>query len=151
MEVVKFAKDFSKLNSDEFQTIRMPNKKVKENDIVLIKSPKKEFKAKCTFRERLRLDHIFDEFLMKDTNTKSIEDAIEVLREFYPLLGWGSEVVILTFSKDIGKLRFGDCCHNCVKVKRTALSSTFYCEYHIPVFGWNICDYFEMDKLENLE
>lgn len=88
MKTVKFNKDFSKLNQNKFGTLRKApegqNIPYAENNVYKIESPSMKFKAKCTGIHVVRLEDVSTTFLVYDTDTNSREDALTILKEFYP-------------------------------------------------------------------
>jgi hypothetical protein len=104
MKVVNFHQDYSKLNSIKFATLRWDRKgetKYPKDEVCLIKSPSKLFKAKCFHVTATYLKDICDEFLTADTDTDSREQAIRHLQDYYPELNEDS-VLTAYFFKRIG-------------------------------------------------
>lgn len=82
--VLKFVEDFPKLGQQRFRTIRKYDKKqLKPGTIVKCKSPNNEFLAMVVCKSQSLLWAISDEELMKDTNTKSRMDAVDLLNRYY--------------------------------------------------------------------
>jgi hypothetical protein len=100
MKTVKFAKDFKKLDNDNFSTLRLHDK-YKEGEIYKIKTPSKEFQARLMAKDFSKLKEIPNRYLMKDTDTTSYFEALKQLHEFYPNITLQSEVVDLYFTKKI--------------------------------------------------
>lgn len=100
MRTIKFGQDFRKLQEDFFTTIRMPPKDLRSGEIVLIKTPTTEFKGIIIKHNTHILNDICTDLLMDDTGTESREDAIMVLREFYPTLDGYSRVQVIWIVHD---------------------------------------------------
>jgi len=99
MKTIKFAEDFPKLDNDVFSTIRGKNYRIKQLTWHLIKSPTKEFKAMLINRVVVRLGELPDSVLLKDTNTSTLAEAMDVLRKFYPGLEEIHKVTLLWFAR----------------------------------------------------
>lgn len=99
MKIIKFAKDYPKLQEDLFTTIRRPPKKLRLGQCI-IKSPKNEFKAVLVRKTTLNIRDIETSVLSYDTDTRSRDEAIEALKEYYPELVEDSEVQVLWFVPD---------------------------------------------------
>lgn len=101
MKVVRFAKDYSKLELDEFTTLRLEGKKSKYavNKEYKVVTPTKEFIVKCNHVTTDYLKDIFDGFLMQDTDTKSREEAIYLLKTYYPDLTEDNVLTAIWFKK----------------------------------------------------
>jgi hypothetical protein len=97
MKVIKFAEDFPKLEEDYFSTIRKPPKPLRTGQICLIKSPSYGFKAILASERTEYICDISTRDLTIDTSTRSRDEALEVLRKFYPELGEASLVQVLWF------------------------------------------------------
>jgi len=100
MKTVKFAEDFPKLQKDYFSTIRTPPKDLRSGEIVLIKTPTTEFKGIIIRRWTAPLNDLSSVLLMDDTSMKSREDAINLLKEFYPNLKEDREVQVIWLMHD---------------------------------------------------
>lgn len=100
MRTVKFAKDFKKLDKDNFSTLRLHDK-YKEGEIYLIKTPTIEFQARLMAKDFYKLKEIPNRYLMEDTDTTSYFEALKQLHEFYPDINLQSDVVSLFFTKNI--------------------------------------------------
>lgn len=108
IKTVKFSQDFSKLDLPEFGTLRKGNSKFTKNRIYRIKSPNHDYLAKCTHATATYLNKVCDEFLMKDTDTNSRKEAIDLLKSFYPDLTEESVVMGVFFEKVIMKMKPGN-------------------------------------------
>lgn len=97
MEIIKFARDYPKLQDDVFSTIRKSPKKLRTGQKVLIKSPNHEFKAIIITARREYLRDIGTGDLTNDTSTESREEALMILREYYPDLDEDSLVQMIWF------------------------------------------------------
>lgn len=107
MDVIKFAKDFKKLDNDNFSTLRVHDR-YKKGEIYLVKTPTKEFKALLLDKNHYKLKDIPNRCLMQDTDTTTYYKAIEQLKEFYPDLNLNTEVVDLFFAKKFHKKVVGN-------------------------------------------
>jgi len=84
MKQLRFAKDFTKLNDDSFSTLR-PRGKFEVGDDVMVGRPSHDPRqGKVTFIFSRVIDEIPSEFLAHDTDTSNRDEAIAVLRSFYP-------------------------------------------------------------------
>jgi hypothetical protein len=104
MEIIKFAKDFKKLDNDNFSTIRVHDR-YNEGEIYLVKTPTKTFKARLMAKDYSKLKDIPNRFLMEDTDTTTYYKAMAQLKEFYPDINPSTEVVNLFFTKKIHQRR----------------------------------------------
>ena len=100
MKVIKFAKDYPKLQEILFSTIRTTPKKINPGQPCQIKSPSMEFRAALAKKYTKKLSEIDTNELIQDTNTHSRDEALAELREYYPDLEESDEVQILWFVKD---------------------------------------------------
>lgn len=100
MRELNFDEDFSKLDEKLFTTIRMPPKLYRPGELILMKSPSKEFTGIFIKGQTEEVSNIEDEFLIEDTGTETREEALEVLRRFYPDLKETDKVQILWFMRD---------------------------------------------------
>lgn len=103
MEVIRFDMDFSKLDNDEFCTLRLEGQKSKYavNKEYKVVTPTREFIVKCTGITAEFLKYIQDVFLMQDTDTKSREEAIDLLKTYYPNLTDDSVLTAIWFKKEV--------------------------------------------------
>lgn len=101
MKTIKFAKDFNKLEDDEFSTLRLEGKQSKYsvNKEYKVVTPTKEFIAKCGYITSTYLKDISDDFLMQDTDTDTRDEALGVLMGFYPDLTPESVLTCIWFKK----------------------------------------------------
>jgi hypothetical protein len=100
VKTIEFDRYFPKLNDDIFSTIRKPEKKVKMGTWYRISTKVQgEFKAMCINGGVCRLGEIPEEYLLKDTNTSSKEEALDLLRTFYPDLEIQHKVSFWWFAK----------------------------------------------------
>lgn len=104
MKVIRFAQDFPKLQDDFFSTIRMPPKDLRTGQEVLIKSPSWEFKAilikKSTDSLKNLVKDLQTEVFTRDTGTESLDEALDVLRNYYPDLQEDDLMQVLWFIPD---------------------------------------------------
>lgn len=100
MKLIKFAKDYPKLQDDIFSTIRATPKKLRTGQVCQIKSPSMEFKAILVKKLTEKLSDIDTKALIQDTNTTSWEEAMAALREYYPDLEEDDMVQVLWFVPD---------------------------------------------------
>lgn len=107
MKVIKFNKDYKKLENYDFTTIRNRNNEIFLEEIVLIKSPHNEFKAEVTGLAKLPLKDIGFDLIAKDLDLSwefsygevSCGDLLKVLQEIYPELTWDSVVFAYSFMR----------------------------------------------------
>ncbi len=107
MKVIKFDKDYKKLENYDFTTIRDHNKEIFLEEIVLIKTPTKSFKAEVTGLAKLPLKDIGCDLIAKDLDleeewlngTVMFEDLLESLQEIYHGLTWDSVVFAYSFMR----------------------------------------------------
>lgn len=97
MKVIRFAKDYRKLQEGLFTTIRTPPKPLRTGSKCTIQTPTKKFKAVVVMRRKYPICEIETDILTTDTDTHSREEALAVLREYYPDLEEDSEVQVLWF------------------------------------------------------
>jgi len=102
MKLIKFAKDFSKLNDSYFTTIRKQTINLSTGREYLLQTPTQEFSAILIRQHTYKISEISTQTLTQDTDTASREEALEVLREFYPDLDETSQVKLLHFIKGRG-------------------------------------------------
>lgn len=93
---VTFKENYSKQNNQNFPTIRL-NNSYKEGKVYFVRFPSKTGNAKCTFTHSKKLAEIPDEFLVKDTDTKTREEAITHLKKYYPDLKAETKCYISVF------------------------------------------------------
>lgn len=99
LKTIKFSKDFSKLDDRYFSTIRKPGKKLRTGNWHPIQTPTRTFKALLIADYTEKLKHVPTRTLTVDTDTETREEALEVLKGFYPDLSWDSTVRLLWFLK----------------------------------------------------
>ena len=98
MQVIKFAKDYAKLKSKSFSTLRFHDK-YEKGKVYLIKTPTKEFKARLITMDYEKVKDIPTFWLCGDTDTHSRKQAIKQLQSYYPTLTEESDTVTLLFNK----------------------------------------------------
>lgn len=106
MKTVRFDKHYSKLDDKRFTTIRDHAKDVFRDDIVCIKTPKNNFKARCTLEELMRFKDIPIHILMNDLgifNTgidlEPHEYCLKEMQKIYPNLKLDNIVFVYYFEK----------------------------------------------------
>jgi hypothetical protein len=107
MKVIKFSKDYTKLENYDFTTIRNKNKNLKLEEIVLIKTPTVEFKAEVTGSCKIPLKDMSCDLIAKDLDSLEqwlngsllYEDLLKSLQVFYPELTWKSIVFGYSFMR----------------------------------------------------
>jgi len=98
-EDLKFDKEYPKLKSHTFQTIRdIPCKIQKGDHIRIFIDGNFKGVADCNWRTDMKLEDIRDHILTSDTDTETREEAIEELRWFYPDLEESDTVAILNLT-----------------------------------------------------
>lgn len=100
--LLHFAEHFSKLNNEEFTTIRDNDKEISVGEIVDIVAPEgRQFKAECVCVESGVFKHFDTWYLNEDLNTHSpsYKCCFDVLNNFYPNLTMDSMVWIYTLKK----------------------------------------------------
>lgn len=101
MQTIRFAKDFKKLDNDNFATIRLKDKYT-EGEIYLIKTPTREFEARLMAKEYQRFGDIPKEYIVRDTETDTYSSAMRLFTNFYTdIFTLDSIVVNLFFTKNI--------------------------------------------------
>lgn len=100
MKTIRFAKDYPKLNDVFFTSIRTPPKPLRTGTVCFMKTPTKTFKAILVMKRMHRICEIETSILILDTDTHSRDEALAVLREFYPDLEEDGEVQMLWFVHD---------------------------------------------------
>lgn len=100
MTTIKFAKNYKKLQDNFFTTIRTPPKNLRTGQTCIIQSPSEEFKAILVRKINILVKDIETSVLTYDTDTESREEALVVLREYYPELREDSSVQVLWFVPD---------------------------------------------------
>ena len=97
LPVVKFNKHYSKLDADQFSTIRIKNDgKYNEGDWYKIVTPKREFFALCAHVTIRLLNHIPPIVLMNDTDTNDYKSALQKIKDIYPNLKNDGVVYIIS-------------------------------------------------------
>ena len=105
MKIIKFGKDYPKLDEDIFTSIRMDDKDLKLHDLVTIQTPTSETTVEVVGMEYCRLEQLSLHELTKDTGVyfgTSIglwEKILHELRKYYPKLRWDSMIYFYKFSK----------------------------------------------------
>ncbi|PKL68979.1 MAG: hypothetical protein CVV28_02360 [Methanobacteriales archaeon HGW-Methanobacteriales-1] len=127
LPIVKFNKHYSKLANNEFSTIRLKGYEIGKE--YRIKTPQMEVNAICSNSMIRVLGHIPDVVLMHDTDTESSEDALNVLKKFYPHLKEDSTVYLISFEKS--------------EDPKTTLFMTFYITENCSLAAEEINDYFQ--------
>lgn len=81
---MKFSREYSKLNDRVFTTIRGYNS-YQEGQIILIRSPTREFRARILLKTPVKFKEIPEELLQYDTDSPGIEAAVirQKIRELY--------------------------------------------------------------------
>lgn len=97
-EIIKFRKNYPKLQDDNFTTIR-ENSTLKRGDEVLIKTPLQQFRAEITSIHDVKLFDIPTYTLLEDTGTAHSTEALHELRQYYPNLTWNSYVYLIGIEK----------------------------------------------------
>ncbi len=82
MQVIKFSKDYPKLEDNVFTTIRRYDR-YQIDDKVIIETPTKEFEAIIIHKFKETLGLLGLEFLLYDTGTNTFSEALKVLNSFY--------------------------------------------------------------------
>lgn len=100
MKTIRFARDFPKLENIFFTTIRTPPKVMRTGTVCKIQTPTRTFKAILVMKRKDILSEFETDILTIDTATESRDEALAVLREFYPDLQEDSEVQVLWFVHD---------------------------------------------------
>lgn len=95
MKIIRFTKDYPKLQHEFFTTIRTPPKNLRTGQTCIIQSPEGEFKAIMVRKMTLPAREIETSILTYDTDTNSRDEALEVLREYYPKLHGNSIMQVL--------------------------------------------------------
>ncbi len=106
LKVVRFNWDYTKLDRQKFATLRRAksgNKKHKyvEGDIYKILTPNKIFKARCIGVHVEKICNISDEFLKEDTDSRTREEALDILSIAYPDIDEDTVVLAVFFEKVI--------------------------------------------------
>lgn len=100
MKTIRFARDFPKLENIFFTTIRTHPKVMRTGTVCKIKTPTRTFKAILVMKRKDLLSEFETDILTEDTATDSREEALAVLREYYPDLEEDNEVQVLWFVHD---------------------------------------------------
>lgn len=96
-KTIKFIKRFSKMDNEFFGTIRM-SRDYRIGDIYCIIINDKDVGiAKLVYIHRRSLESINDRIIMEDTDTKSREEGINLLKSFYPNITESEEVTMMRF------------------------------------------------------
>lgn len=82
MKILKFSKDYSKLEDRVFTTIRRYDR-YKVGEIVSVKTPTKQFHVLILHKFKSKAKDLHKEFLCYDTDTDNLIEAINVLNSFY--------------------------------------------------------------------
>lgn len=84
LAIITFSHDYPKLKQAKFSTIRRYDKDYEPGQIRLVRMQSKWLgKAKIILKHKKKLNELSDDFLAQDTNTKTRNDAINVLNSFY--------------------------------------------------------------------
>jgi hypothetical protein len=86
MKDMRFARNFTKLDGPDFSTVRPRGKFEVDDDVRVTRPDHGPRTGKVTFVFPRVLDEIPAEFLARDTDTNTKDEAIAVLRGFYPSL-----------------------------------------------------------------
>lgn len=102
--LLHFAEHFSKLNNDEFTTIRDHDKDINVGEIVNIIAPEgRQFKAECTCIETVLFKNISSRLLADDLDIKhdytNNQPYLDEMRNYYPSLSMDNLVWIYTLQK----------------------------------------------------
>lgn len=99
--LIMFAEDTPKLGRDYFTTIRN-YKPVSIGETVEICTPKRHFLGKVTYLELNYIGNISTPVLLKDTLTKSREEALKLLEDYLGApLGDDREVLIIGIEREV--------------------------------------------------
>ena len=99
MNEIKFSKDFKKLDGKSFSTVRRGHK-WKLGHTYLVITPTKKFKAKLYHAMAYKFKDISEDFLIMDTETENIEEAVKLLNSFYDKkIGKDERVYVLVFTR----------------------------------------------------
>lgn len=101
-QILRFAKDYTKLEQKEFSTLRLEPKgktKYSVGKYYQAITPSRRFIVQCTHITAERLKMIQTSFLMTDTDTGSRDDALKELREFYPDLSKNTVLSCIFFKQ----------------------------------------------------
>lgn len=112
MKVIKFDKDYFKLDKSFFTTIRIKSKSINFGEIVKIDQPKGSFKALCVGIAKEKFEEIPNPILWPDLENLPLYNvlpwddyppekiqALEIIRRIYPYLNLDSEVYIYSFKR----------------------------------------------------
>lgn len=100
MNQIKFGKDFKKLSHNQFTTIRRGINWI-PGEIYEVITPTEVFKARLRYAIAYKLKILDEDFIVLDTETKSIEEAMELLNSYYdPPLGKDERVSVLLFYRE---------------------------------------------------
>ena len=104
MKTIKFSKHYSKLNDNQFTTIRKHKKDILDKT-VKIRSPNTEFQAQCIKIEKTSIMMINFDLLKKDTDTETIIDGLRELRKHYHDLLMNDTVYVYYFEKQKRRIK----------------------------------------------
>lgn len=82
MNVIKFSKDYPKLEDRVFTTIRRYDR-YKIGELVAIRTPKKQFYATILHKFKAVMGDLHAKFLCYDTDTLNDTEAYDVFNSFY--------------------------------------------------------------------
>jgi hypothetical protein len=107
MKIIKFDKDFKKLENKEFTTIRAKDKNLKLHDEVTIKSPNYEFTAEVNCMLYVQLEKVPTHLVCRDLDIDfgyflaelSYSHLLDELREYIPKVDWEDYVYLYNFQK----------------------------------------------------
>jgi hypothetical protein len=97
-QIIKFSKNFSKLDKNKFTTIRRYDK-YEEGGLLKVKTPKTTFEVIVSKKIKKPLGEIDTPFLLKDTDTKTREEALKLINSFYKKPLQDQEVLTILFLK----------------------------------------------------
>jgi len=104
MKEIEFSEPYAKLEQHAFHTIRdIPCEINQGEELKVIVDGEDRGKAIVREKDTLKLEHIGDNLLTKDTDTTTREEAIEELREFYPYIKEEDRVAHITLSWAVEK------------------------------------------------
>lgn len=98
MKTLKFAKGYSKLSRQVFYTIRLESPLEVNDTVEVMVEGKKMGSAKVKYIETVNISDLGDDFLLKDTDTDSREEAIDHLCMYYPSLCENTPVQVITLA-----------------------------------------------------
>jgi hypothetical protein len=106
-QIIKFSKNFPKLDKDKFTTIRRYDK-YKEGGLLKVRTPKTTFQAVISRKTKKPLGEIDTPFLLEDTNTQTREEALKLINSFYRKPLQDQEVVTILYLTKIEDIECPD-------------------------------------------